>query len=195
MLRAGRWLTSNNTWPRFDDIAKLLANAVVKPRLDALIELFSGARTRADEQAHRYSTWFAYSDRYPVTAKLEFAIEHDQSVEQVFVRYEANLMPVFFHYQPHDRLTIPLDQFDPERTTEWVERRVFEFLEIYLRHDRGAENLDEDIVADPVCGMRLSRSDAKESADYRGHGYFFCSAECRVKFEGEPEHFVTFRTM
>ena len=113
---------------RFDEIAKQVVNAVVKPRLDALVKRFPGARMRTDEQAYRYSTWFAQSDRFPVTAKLEFAIEHDQSVEHVFVRYEANLMPVFFHYQPHDKLTIPLDQFNPERATEWVERRIFEFL-------------------------------------------------------------------
>jgi YHS domain-containing protein len=43
--------------------------------------------------------------------------------------------------------------------------------------------------------MRLSRSDAPETADYRGHAYFFCRAECREAFEEKPESFVTFRTM
>ena len=177
----------------FEEAARRLLADVVKPRLDALVEFFPSARTRADEQAHCYCCWFAYSDRFPVTAKLEFSVEHDQAVEHLFVRYEASLMPLFLQFQPHDRLTLPLEQVDQETVVAWVEKRIFEFLDTYLRHDRGAPDLEEDIVTDPVCGMRLSRSGARETSGYRGHVYFFCSSKCRTEFEARPESFIQFR--
>ena len=180
---------------QFGETARALIATVVRPRLEALARLFPTARITADEQPCRCSCWFPTSDRFPVTAKVEFAIEHDESVEHLYVRCEVYLMPVFFQFQPHDKLTAPLEQVDEERVSEWVEKRIFEFLATYLRHDRGADDLDEDLVTDPVCGMRLRRSDAREQADYRGHAYFFCSQECREKFEGKPTDFVSFRTM
>jgi YHS domain-containing protein len=180
---------------QFDEAAKSLIATVIKPRLDAVAELFPSARTMTDDQACRSWCWFASSNRIPITAKVEFAIEHDESVEQVFVRYESCLMPMFVRFQPHDKLTFRLGQLNPEQIAVWIEERIFEFLETYLHHDRGQDDLEEDIFTDPVCGMRLGRSDVRAQADYRGHPYFFCSTECREKFENKPEAFVTVRPM
>jgi len=179
----------------FDDAARSLVTTVIKPRLDVVAELFPSARTMFDEQACRSWCWFASSDRFPVTAKVEFAIEHDESVERMFVRYEGCLMPVFVRFQPHDKLTVRLSEMKAQQIAGWVEERIIEFLETYLHHDRGQDDLEEDILTDPVCGMRLQRSDVRAQADYRGHPYFFCSTECREKFESKPEDFVTVRTM
>jgi len=43
---------------------------------------------------------------------------------------------------------------------------------------------------DPVCGMLVDPSAAPQ-ASHAGHSYFFCSAECRNKFQSEPERFLT----
>jgi len=180
---------------QFDQTAQSLIGTVVKPRLEAVARRFPSARAQTDEQAYRAWCWFACSDRFPVTAKLEFAVEHEESIEHLLVRYEAWLMPVFMRFQPHDRLTMPLDAVNSDQVAGWVEERIFEFLATYLQQDRGQEDLEEDIVTDPVCGMRLRRSDVRARADYRGHPYFFCSAECQGKFGRKPEDFVTVRTM
>jgi YHS domain-containing protein len=179
----------------FEVTAASLIASVIKPRLDALLELLPSARTIDADGPHRYCCWLAASDRFPVTAKIEFAVEHDEAVEHVYVRYQAALIPLFVQFQPHDRLTVPLEQVAPERVAEWVEKRIIEFLETYLRHDRGADDLEEDIVADPACGMRLSRSDAQERSEYRGHPYYFCSPECRERFEAAPMQFVKLRPL
>ena len=39
---------------------------------------------------------------------------------------------------------------------------------------------------DPVCGMTIETAGAK-SAVYDGHVYYFCSQECRQKFESSPQ--------
>ena len=43
---------------------------------------------------------------------------------------------------------------------------------------------------DPVCGMLVDPSAAPQ-ASHGGHSYFFCSPECRDKFLGTPERFLT----
>jgi len=45
-------------------------------------------------------------------------------------------------------------------------------------------------AVDPVCGMRVQTAEAK-SALYQGHAYYFCSQNCREKFEAAPALFMT----
>lgn len=44
-------------------------------------------------------------------------------------------------------------------------------------------------VRDPVCGMTIERATAKTCA-HRGTVYYFCSDQCRSKFEAAPETYV-----
>jgi YHS domain-containing protein len=46
-----------------------------------------------------------------------------------------------------------------------------------------------DKAIDPVCGMTVQTAGAK-SAVYDGHVYYFCSQDCRAKFEGTPASYV-----
>ena len=39
---------------------------------------------------------------------------------------------------------------------------------------------------DPVCGMTVATAGARSSV-YKGHVYYFCSQDCREKFEAAPE--------
>ena len=44
-------------------------------------------------------------------------------------------------------------------------------------------------VRDPVCGMTIERATAKTCA-HRDTVYYFCSDQCRSKFEAAPETFT-----
>ncbi len=46
-----------------------------------------------------------------------------------------------------------------------------------------------DQAVDPVCGMTVQTATAK-SAVYGGHVYYFCSQDCRQKFETSPGSYV-----
>jgi Cu+-exporting ATPase len=39
---------------------------------------------------------------------------------------------------------------------------------------------------DPVCGMTVSRGEVAESSEYQGRTYYFCSSECKARFDKEP---------
>lgn len=47
-----------------------------------------------------------------------------------------------------------------------------------------------DMQKDPVCGMDVDPKTAKFKSDYQGKVYFFCSEDCKVKFDQNPEVFV-----
>ncbi len=50
--------------------------------------------------------------------------------------------------------------------------------------------LAQDEVKDPVCGMKLKLSEAKFKSIYKNNTYYFCSADCKAKFDKEPEKFA-----
>jgi Cu+-exporting ATPase len=45
-------------------------------------------------------------------------------------------------------------------------------------------------ATDPVCGMKISKKEAKFSFEYEGKTYYFCSASCQSQFEAEPRGYV-----
>lgn len=45
-------------------------------------------------------------------------------------------------------------------------------------------------VRDPVCGMKLKAETAKFSSEYKGKKYYFCSTDCKTKFDQNPGKYV-----
>ncbi len=57
-------------------------------------------------------------------------------------------------------------------------------------HEGSEDRLQEPATTiDPVCGMTVATPGAKSSV-YRGKAYYFCSTDCRDKFEGTPQQFA-----
>lgn len=52
-------------------------------------------------------------------------------------------------------------------------------------HEQG-----DDTVVDPVCGMKIKKSEAKATHEYNGKTYYFCMEGCKEKFVGNPENYV-----
>jgi YHS domain-containing protein len=43
---------------------------------------------------------------------------------------------------------------------------------------------------DPVCGMSVDKNSAAANANYKDNTYYFCSADCKTKFQQNPEQYV-----
>ena len=43
---------------------------------------------------------------------------------------------------------------------------------------------------DPVCGMDVEPDEAAGQSDFQGNTYYFCSSECKRKFDQNPQAFV-----
>ncbi|HEY6763664.1 MAG TPA: YHS domain-containing protein [Candidatus Sulfotelmatobacter sp.] len=48
------------------------------------------------------------------------------------------------------------------------------------------------MAIDPVCEMEVNEDSAKAKAQtqFAGKKYYFCSEDCRTKFEDSPEDYV-----
>jgi YHS domain-containing protein len=178
---------------RYEEVARHLIAEVIRPRAVRLAGHFSNARTDRMVHSDHCILWFGYCERFPAQVKVEFAIEHDDHVEQILVLYELGITPTFLKYKAHDNLTLRLEVVDDAHIAKWVEERMLEFVETYLQIDRGSPDLDDEIVTDPVCAMRINRGDAAAQMNYRGHTYFFCSDNCRRQFVDAPTNYILFR--
>ena len=43
---------------------------------------------------------------------------------------------------------------------------------------------------DPVCGMEVDTATAAGSSEYQGQTYYFCSAGCKRRFDGDTASFA-----
>jgi P-type Cu+ transporter len=48
----------------------------------------------------------------------------------------------------------------------------------------------EQQVTDPVCGMKISPSDAVATIEHDGTTYYFCSQDCADSFRDAPEDYT-----
>lgn len=46
------------------------------------------------------------------------------------------------------------------------------------------------VVADPVCGMRVSKKTAAASYAYKGTRFYFCASGCGKKFQASPQKYA-----
>jgi P-type Cu+ transporter len=44
-------------------------------------------------------------------------------------------------------------------------------------------------VRDPVCRMQIDADAAKHQSNYQGRTYFFCSDDCKRKFDQNPQQY------
>jgi Cu+-exporting ATPase len=46
------------------------------------------------------------------------------------------------------------------------------------------------MAIDPVCGMSVDENSAPAKADSQGKTYYFCSTDCKTKFQQEPQKYA-----
>lgn len=48
----------------------------------------------------------------------------------------------------------------------------------------------ENTHQDPVCNMEVDERSASGSSQYQGENYYFCSQDCKQKFDRNPEQYA-----
>ncbi len=78
--------------------------------------------------------------------------------------------------------------FDLEERGARYFKHVPELIPVYRVRGAGAPRSSLEI--DPVCRMAVARERAQSSKRRRGIDYFFCSADCRDRFDEDPRRYV-----
>jgi YHS domain-containing protein len=47
------------------------------------------------------------------------------------------------------------------------------------------------MTRDPVCKMDLNEKDAVATTSYKGDVFYFCSQDCKQRFDADPEQYVS----
>jgi YHS domain-containing protein len=176
---------------RYTALADRLMQEVIRPRMEKLKTLFDNARmSEARTSRHNCCCQFEHTARFPATANLEIGVTRDGEIKTVILQAQLEIIPVFFPVEGRDQLTMLLDEADEEKAADWVEAKVLHFVDTYLRLETSNHHQQENMVTDPVCGMRVNKAFAPAQMTYRGQTYYFCIPECRTRFAENPERYL-----
>lgn len=155
---------------------------VWKPRLDVLVKKF-GDRVQVTPRlvpSTREATFEFQSKRARI--RLKFAARTDQEVTRVVLSYDLEILPVLTRFEAHSEIDFPLEAVDPEAVARWVDDRIVSFVKTYLSLHEEDHN-SEEMVEDPVVGIRFPRSAAGATLERKDKTYYFVSEETRREFE------------
>jgi len=176
---------------RYTARADRLMQEVIRPRMEKLKTLFENARMPESRNSrHTCCCQFEHTTRFPATASLEIGVTRDGEIKTVVLQYQLDILPAFFAFEGRDQLAMLLDQVDEEKAAAWVQAKLLQFADTYLRLQTSDHYQEENIVTDPVCGMRINKAFAPAQMTYRGQTYYFCIPECRARFAENPERFL-----
>lgn len=93
---------------------------------------------------------------------------------------------------------VKIDKSGQKVYYELADNKITKAVELIHQFLRDHQQLEYDfandspfpIVRDPVCGMRLSASEAFDKTDYRGNTYYFCASGCHDKFIKHPSQYA-----
>jgi YHS domain-containing protein len=133
---------------------------------------------------------FKHTPRFPATAELRLEVNHDEEIRKLVVRYNARIIPVFIDFEKSDHVMFDLDAVDEEELFQWVDDKVVSFAQAYLKIQFAEEYQRNNLVTDPVAGVRFSKTVAHAEIEHAGHTYYFLSEESRKRFEENPGDYV-----
>jgi hypothetical protein len=166
---------------QLDEVFQKLA-AAWKPRLDTLLQKF-GDRVQVTPQltpSRREATFEFPSSRGHV--RLRFSASTDRDVRKVILSYDLEIIPVFFRYEPHAELELPLDAVDEAAAARWVDDRIIDFVRAYLSMSEDEFYSPEHMVEDPVAHVRFPDFAAGATLEWQGKRYYFIGEETRLEF-------------
>jgi len=159
--------------------------AIAREKLEWLRERLEFDVTPSQVQTERFYSRSATLDVKSELAgviKLGFGLTHDSDVRHILLDYNLEIIPVFFRFNPHARLEMPLESFDEAAVGKWLDDRIVEFANAYLELHSTKQYQERVMVSDTVAGITFPRYFAAATLDHGGTTYYFISQETRREF-------------
>ena len=167
---------------RLATIAKRKIDSIILPRMEELALHFDNAKVVALHTDSDYNCLceFSHTPQFPATVRFDIAILPGEN-ESFTIRYNLNIFPVLMEYKRNYEEVFPLEGED-EALSVWVENRILDFVNTYLRLETHPFYQKDNIVLDIVCGMRIPSTAATSSVEKDGRTFYFCSEHCKDAF-------------
>jgi hypothetical protein len=114
--------------------------------------------------------------------KLGFRLTHDTDVRNILLDYTLEIIPVFFRFNPHAQLEMPLEAYDEATVGTWLDDRLIEFAQAYLELHATKQYQEKVMVTDPVAGISFPKYFAAATLDHGGTTHHFISDESRREY-------------
>jgi hypothetical protein len=125
----------------FHRVADRLLGQCIRPRLERLAEHLGHAMPLGADETGRNRCVYPLrpTGRFPATGRLEVAVHHDLDVEKVFLLFHFELLPAPVPFEGQDRLVFRLEEVDDQRVAAWIEDKLLQVLDVYLRLQAGEQ--------------------------------------------------------
>ncbi len=154
-----------------------------KPRLEMLVKKF-GDRVHVTPRIIPAAREAAFEFQSNVARiRLRFSATTDRDVTKVILSSDLDIVPVLWRFDRHAELEFPLDQVDPDEAAKWVDERILAFVKTYLSINETEFHLKDQMVEDPVTGVRFPKFAAGATLNRDGKTYYFLGEESRAAFE------------
>lgn len=168
---------------QFRTAAYRVITEIIRPRLEELAHYFENAALLAPNTIQETSCFcsFEHSLQFPATVTLNISLIPCESSSEFTAHYDLKIFPIFMEYRRSESLQVPFSGAD-DVIIQWVDDRLIEFLDTYLKIETHPLYQKDNLVLDPVCGMRIPVIAAPCHTEHNGETVYFCSAHCRDAF-------------
>jgi len=180
---------------RYDGFVEMCGRILEDPRVGQLKKLaaaFEHAHLKRlhDRGGYHGTVEFRYTPRFPASVTVSVHMRPDAQFRTVTFSFDVQMTPAFIKYRPHDEISFPLDDVDLDAAFAWADNKIVEFVRTYTELETAEEYQRENLVTDPVLGLRFSRIHAAAQEEYKGNVLFFLTEESQAVFHRDPEAFV-----
>jgi YHS domain-containing protein len=167
---------------RYVIAAKHQIESVVKPRMEELVRHFDNVEVEVitGDTVCMCVCEFAHIPRFPASVRFGIALSSSEE-GRLTARYDLSIFPILMNYTRNAEESFLLEDNDDSLAT-WVDDRILDFVDTYLRLETHPLYQKDNLVTDPVCGMRISAIAAKCSIEWPGRTIYFCSEVCKEAF-------------
>ena len=171
---------------RFKELASHLLLHIVEPRLKTLEDFFDDAKYQSSDVGYGGTVRFNQNNELPAAVNLDVSICFNPVKKSIRLLHRLQIIPTLIDYQREDELELNLGSIDEAQVISFVENKIADSVETYLKLYQEPAYRIGNLVTDPVCGMIFSRQDATASAEYESRTYFFCVHACKNHFLENP---------
>jgi hypothetical protein len=119
----------------YQSAARHLMASVIRPRIEKVLAFFPNALL-APPEANTESQWccrFQKTAEFPASTKLSFLVSADTALENAIVTYDLEILPIYFKFQGHDQLVVPIATVREGKVADWVDTKLLDFVDVYLQ--------------------------------------------------------------
>ncbi|PIR20586.1 MAG: hypothetical protein COV45_05145 [Deltaproteobacteria bacterium CG11_big_fil_rev_8_21_14_0_20_47_16] len=168
----------------FNNEAFRILTAVVYPKMQELSRRFDNAKLAdLDRQVGLHCRCnFSHAALFPATAQLDISMSPGENYDSYMVHYDLEILPILMAYKPHDEANFPIRKSSEALIDQWAEKKIFEFINTYLKLEVDTHYQSDNMMVDPVCGMSFPIQQAACSVKSGEKTFYFCSTVCREAF-------------